>query len=225
MAALAAFAEKAASGASCWLLLLILLPSPSTCQDQHPTTSTTSPEDTSTTPSPIDDVSAPAAGYLDNEVPSLPTPLAQKKGTTALPPYKPYKGGARSPVYQGTFRACSSHEDCLPDECCIYGLSRGDSCVKHFKPCPIIKVPVRPRPRFCPPYNSGGFFFNVCTAPEDCPYPYLCCRLRGSYLCVPSFYDRRRRRRRHAIAGQRDEHDHNVEASKWRHASDAALSS
>ncbi|KAL3245519.1 hypothetical protein MRX96_017972 [Rhipicephalus microplus] len=127
-------------------------------------------------------------------------------------------------VYEGTFRPCSSHEDCLPNECCVYGLSRGDSCIKQAKPCPINKIPVRPRPRFCPPYNSGGFFFNVCSVPEDCPYPYLCCRLRGSYLCVPSFYDRRRRRRRrHAIPRRRYEHD-DVGVSKW-HAIDAALSS
>lgn len=111
-----------------------------------------------------------------------------------LPPYKPPKL-IRQPVYNGTFRPCSSHADCTPDECCIYGLSRGDSCVKYFKACPIVQIPVRPRPRFCPPYNSGGFFFNVCTAPEDCPYPYLCCYMRGSQYCVPSFYDRRRRRR------------------------------
>ncbi|XP_049276070.1 uncharacterized protein LOC119372682 [Rhipicephalus sanguineus] len=127
-------------------------------------------------------------------------------------------------VYKGTFRPCSSHEDCLPNECCVYGLSRGDSCIQQSKPCPVIKVPVRPRPRFCPPYNSGGFFFNACSAPEDCPYPYLCCRLRGSYMCVPSFYDRRRRRRRrHAIAGLHYEHD-DVGVSKW-HATDTALSS
>ncbi|KAL1483359.1 hypothetical protein MTO96_033254 [Rhipicephalus appendiculatus] len=133
-------------------------------------------------------------------------------------------GGARTPVYKGTFRPCSSHEDCLPNECCVYGLSRGDSCIQQAKPCPIIKIPVRPRPRFCPPYNSGGFFFNVCSAPDDCPYPYLCCRLRGSYMCVPSFYDRRRRRRRRrAIPGWRYEHD-DVGVSKW-HAIDTALSS
>ncbi|XP_037555060.2 uncharacterized protein LOC119431655 [Dermacentor silvarum] len=196
------------------------------CWDEHPTTSTTAPEGSSTSPGLKDGDSVSAAPGEGDEDPSEPQPLPIKKVTTELPPYKPYRSGARSPVYQGTFRPCSSHEDCQPDECCVYGLSRGDSCVKHFKPCPVIKVPVRPRPRFCPPYNSGGFFFNVCSAPEDCPYPYLCCRLRGSYMCVPSFYDRRRRRRRHAIAGQRYEHDDDddVGASKW-HASVAALSS
>lgn len=118
----------------------------------------------------------------------------QKSPAKEPPPYMSPKLN-REPVYTGTFRPCSSHEDCVPDECCIYGLSRGDSCVKHFRPCPIEKKPEHPQPRFCPPYNSGGFFFNVCTAPEDCPYPYLCCYVRGAQYCVPSFYDRRRRRR------------------------------
>lgn len=158
------------------VLLASLVPSPSTCQHYGDKNVTEAAANAST---------------ASTERSERPTRV-----TTPLPPYHPATIGSRGPVYEGTFRACSSHKDCLPNECCIYGLSRGDSCVKQSKPCPVVEVPTRPQPRFCPPYNSGGYFYNVCSDPVDCPYPYLCCQVRGSYLCVPSFYDRRRRRRR-----------------------------
>ncbi|KAM7295635.1 hypothetical protein ISCGN_025132 [Ixodes scapularis] len=98
----------------------------------------------------------------------------------------------RGKVLQGSFRPCSSHADCKPGECCIYSLSRGDSCVKLDKACPIVALPQHPHVRFCPPYNSGVFRHSVCTWPSHCPYPQLCCNVGGSRHCVDSFYDRRR---------------------------------
>ncbi|XP_077496155.1 uncharacterized protein LOC144107051 [Amblyomma americanum] len=204
------------------LLLASLVPLPSTCQDYGDDNVTeVSPEVSSASPAgspaslepttpggdeaPVTKVTSvtefkPDEPDIAPDEPKGPGATEQSRPpprvTTPLPPFKPATIGNRGPVYEGTFRQCSSHKDCLPDECCIYGLSRGDSCVRHSKPCPIVEVPVRPQPRFCPPYNSGGYFLNACSKPEDCPYPYLCCRLRGSFLCVPSFYDRRRRRRR-----------------------------